>query len=262
MTIKKSFIFVILLSSLVFPLLSSAQSQLDRRTEDGVSIPFVDMTVRSPEGSQETAFSLQILLLLAILTISPSILILCTGFIRIAIVLDFIKRALALQQVPPNQVLMGIALFLTAFVMWPTLSEIYEEGFKPFEEGIIGVEELYEKAENPLRIFMYKQMAGNHDTIAMFMNMTDLPRPNNLSDVPTYVLVPSFVLNELSIAFKIGILIYLPFIVIDLVVSSVLMSMGMIMLPPVMISMPFKLALFILVDGWSLITQQLMISFS
>ncbi len=258
MNIKK-FVFLLLVFSL--PLAGFSQSALDRRGGGALSIPFVDVDVRSADGNQETAFSLKILLLLALLTISPSIIILTTSFLRIAIVFDFIKRALALQQVPPSQVLMGIALFLTLFIMWPTLSSIYENGFKPFEEGKISQEAFFDEAEGPLRIFMYKQMAGKYDTIALFMDMRGLARPRNLADVPTYVLVPAFILNELTVAFKIGVLIYLPFVVIDLVVASILMSMGMIMLPPVMISMPFKLALFVLVDGWSLLTQQLVLSF-
>jgi len=207
------------------------------------------------------AFSLQLLLLLTVLSLAPSIFIIMTSFLRISIVLDFIKRALSLQQVPPNQVLMGIALFMTLFVMWPTFEDMYNTSFKPLSEGTIGVEEAYREAERPMRLFMYNQMRTKPDNIRLFMSMRGLPKPETLADVPTYVLIPSFILNELTVAFKIGILLYIPFIVIDMVVASALMSMGMIMLPPVMISMPFKLILFILVDGWGLMTQQLMKSF-
>ncbi|MDR2028316.1 MAG: flagellar type III secretion system pore protein FliP [Treponema sp.] len=224
-------------------------------------IPFIDLTIRNPESGQEVAFSLQLLLLVTILSLAPSILILMTSFLRISIVLDFIKRALSLQQVPPNQVLMGISLFLTLFIMWPTFQTVYENSFRPLAEGNLPVEESYREAEGPLRIFMYNQMRGKPDNIRLFMAMRGLDRPNTLADVPTYVLIPAFILNELTVAFKIGILLYIPFIVIDMVVASALMSMGMIMLPPVMISMPFKLILFILVDGWGLLTDQLVRSF-
>ena len=224
-------------------------------------IPFIDLTIRNPESGREVAFSLQLLLLITVLSLAPSIIILTTSFLRISIVLDFIKRALSLQQVPPNQVLLGISLFLTIFIMWPTFEGIYNNSFRPLGEGAISVEEAYREAEAPLRLFMYRQMQGSPDNIRLFMAMRGLDRPNTLADVPTYVLIPAFILNELTVAFKIGILLFIPFIVIDMVVASALMSMGMIMLPPVMISMPFKLILFILVDGWGLLTDQIVRSF-
>jgi flagellar biosynthetic protein FliP len=230
-------------------------------TPQSSGVPFIDLNIRNPVSGQEVAFSLQLLLFLTVLSLAPSIFILMTSFLRIAIVLDFVKRALSLQQVPPNQVLMGISLFLTIFVMWPTFQTVYEKSFRPLAEGTISVEQAYREAEAPLRLFMYNQMRGNPDNIRLFMTMRGLNRPETLADVPTYVLIPSFILSELTIAFKIGILLFIPFIVIDMVVASALMSMGMIMLPPVMISMPFKLILFILVDGWGLLTNQLVRSF-
>ncbi|WP_156810066.1 flagellar type III secretion system pore protein FliP [Spirochaeta africana] len=242
-------------------MLQSADAQEAVPGFESLEIPFVDISVRSPESGEETAFGLQILMLLTVLSLAPSIIILTTSFLRIAIVLDFIKRAMSLQQVPPNQVLMGIALFLTIFIMWPTLTQIYDDAFVPLRDGEIGIEQAYENFESPMRLFMYRQMAGNPDNIRLFMSMSGLPRPNNLSEVPTHVLIPAFILNELTIAFKIGILLFIPFIIIDMVVSSSLMSMGMIMLPPIMISLPFKLILFVLVDGWTLITQQVVASF-
>lgn len=224
-------------------------------------VPFVNVSVRNPTTGKEVAFSLQILLLLTVLSLAPSLLILMTSFLRISIVLDFVKRALSLQSSPPNQVVLGISLFLTIFIMWPTFDEMYTKSFKPLSDGTIGVEQAYREAEKPLRIFMYTQMRNHPENIRLFMSMRGLPKPNTLADVPTYVLIPAFILNELTVAFKIGILLFIPFIVIDMVVASALMSMGMIMLPPVMISMPFKLILFVLVDGWSLLTQQLVRSF-
>ncbi len=231
-------------------------------TDQGINIPFIDITVQEPQNNQEVALSLQILLLLTVITLSPSIIILMTSFLRIAIVLDFIRRALSLQQVPPNQVMMGVALFLTLFIMWPTIDNVYQEAFQPFAEGEIGIEEMYDEAISPMRIFMYRQMDDNHEMIQLFMRMRGLPKPANFSEVPTYVLIPAYVLHELTVAFKIGILLFIPFIVIDMVVASTLMSMGMIMLPPIMISLPFKIILFVLVDGWGLITQQLIQSFN
>jgi flagellar biosynthetic protein FliP len=224
-------------------------------------IPFIDLSIRNPQSGQEVAFSLQLLLLLTVLSLAPSFIILMTSFLRVSIVLDFIKRALSLQQVPPNQVILGISLFLTILIMWSTFSDIYTNSIQPLASGNLSVENAYREAETPLREFMYKQMRSRPENIRLFMAMRGLDRPNSLIDVPTYVLIPAFILNELTVAFKIGILLFIPFIVIDFVVASALMSMGMIMLPPVMISMPFKLILFILVDGWGLLTDQLVRSF-
>jgi flagellar biosynthetic protein FliP len=229
--------------------------------EDALRIPFVDLQIREPETNSEVALSLQLLLLLAVLSLAPSLIIILTSFLRIAIVFDFVKRSLSLQQVPPAQVLMGIALFLTVFIMWPTLTQIYDNAFAPFAAGDIGVEEAYHQFEAPMRIFMYRQMQGNPDYIRLFMRIGGMEAPATFADVPTFALIPAFILHELTVAFKIGILLFIPFIIIDMVVASTLMSMGMIMLPPIMISLPFKLILFVLVDGWSLITQQLVASF-
>jgi flagellar biosynthetic protein FliP len=227
----------------------------------GLPFPFVDLNVREAQGNKEVVLSVQMLILLTVLALAPSILILMTCFLRISIVFDFVKRALSLQNAPPNQVLMGLALFLTLFIMWPTLNQIYTESLQPFGEGKIGLQEMYTGAEKPLRLFMYKQIGNDAENIRLFMSMQKLPKPRTLADVPTWVLIPAFVLHEMTVAFKIGILLFIPFIIIDMVVASTLMSMGMIMLPPVMISMPFKLILFVLVDGWGLLTMQLVRSF-
>ena len=256
---------------ILLPISANAQQQFPDRAVQGTTnliappgppaIPFIDLTIRNPQGGQEVAFSLQLLLLLTVLSLAPSIIILMTSFLRVSIVLDFIKRALSLQQVPPNQVILGISLFLTVLIMWPTFSAIYTNSVQPLSAGTLSVENAYREAEAPLRVFMYRQMSSRPENIRLFMAMRGLDRPNTLADVPTYVLIPAFILNELTVAFKIGILLFIPFIVIDFVVASALMSMGMIMLPPVMISMPFKLVLFILVDGWGLLTDQLVRSF-
>lgn len=252
---KKKLLILFILFSLAAGMVYSQQAPT------GDTIPFIDLMIRQPDSNGEVALSIQLLLLLTIIGLAPTILVLMTSFLRISIVLDFVKRALALQQVPPNSVLMGIALFLTLFIMWPTFNTVYETAFKPFQEEEISVEELYDKSIKPIRAFMYRQMADKPENIKLFMEMSGLDRPETLEDVPTYVLIPAFVLNELTVAFKIGILIYIPFIIIDMVVASILMSMGMIMLPPAMISMPFKLILFVLVDGWTLLTVQLIQGF-
>ena len=224
-------------------------------------VPFIDLSIKEPSTNQDVAFSVQLLLLLTLLAIAPSILLLMTSFLRLSIVLDFVKRSLSLQQVPPTQVLNGIALFLTIFIMKPVLTDVYNNAFKPMYDGNINFETAYKEAEKPLRIFMYKQMAHDPSSVRMCMSIARLEKPKTLSDIPTYVLIPAFILHELTIAFQIGIFLYLPFIIIDMIVASILMSMGMIMLPPIQISMPFKLILFVMVDGWGLLFGKLFESF-
>lgn len=238
---------------------SSGTTEMSRRIT-GLDFPNLSFSATAPRSGNEVAFSVQLLLLLTLLTLAPSIFILMTCFLRFSIVLDFIKRALSLQQVPPTAVLNGIAIFMTLFCMWPTFRQIYTDSFQPLSNNEITLTEAIEKAESPIRIFMFRQMGNDKNNIRTFMTMAGLGRPTNASDVPTYVLIPAYILHELTVAFKIGILLYIPFIVIDMVVASILMSMGMMMLPPVQISMPFKLMLFVLVDGWHLLTQQLFVS--
>ncbi len=227
-----------------------------------LALPYLGLSVRPAQNNQEVVLSVQILLLLTVLSIAPSILILTTCFLRIAIVFDFIRRALSLQTSPPNQVLMGLALFLTLFIMWPTFTTIYESSLKPFGDGKIGIQEMYTNAEKPLRAFMFRQIGTDTEPIRVLMSMRNAQaKPATWADVPTEVLIPAFVIHEMTQAFKIGILLFIPFIIIDMVVASTLMSMGMIMLPPVMISTPFKIIVFVLVNGWGLLTEQLIRSF-
>ncbi len=271
-TVKKTFavifFFLICLSGL------SAQSSQNQNFPAGsaqgttemnenirpVQIPNVAIQITEPQSGREVAFSVRLLLILTILTIAPSILLLVTCFLRFSIVLDFIKRALSLQQVPPTSILQGIAAFMTLFIMWPTFTTMYEKAYKPLSNGEIGIEQAYKEAEAPLREFMFSQMSDDTTYIKLFMNMSKLDKPQTPADVPTYILIPSYILHELTVAFKIGVLLYIPFIIIDMVVASILMAMGMMMLPPVQISMPFKLILFVLIDGWGLLTNQLFIS--
>ena len=204
--------------------------------------------------------AVQILILLAGVTLVPALLFTVTGFTRILIVLGFIRSGLGTPAAPPNQVLVGIALFLTIFVMAPTFTQIKDDAFEPLQEGKISQTQAIKRAEAPLRTFMFKQTRTKD--LALFAKLGKLESPKTRADVPTYVLIPAFIISELKTAFQIGFMIFLPFLIIDLVVSSVLMSMGMMMLPPIFISLPFKILLFVLVDGWSLVTQSLVQSFS
>lgn len=225
-----------------------------------LEIPNVSLSITQPQTGSQVAFSVQLLLSLTLLTLAPSILILMTCFLRFTIVLDFIKKALSLQQVPPTAVMNGIALFMTLFCMWPTFNKIYKESFQPLQKNEINLEQAIDNAQGPIRYFMFSQMEDDTTYIVTFMNMAHLEKAETLADIPTYVLIPAYILHELTVAFKIGVLLYIPFIIIDMVVASILMSMGMMMLPPVQISTPFKIMLFVLVDGWGLLTQQLFLS--
>ena len=207
----------------------------------------------------ESSNALQILLLIGGLSVVPAILFTVTGFTRILIVLGFIRNALGTQNMPPNQVLVGIALFLTLFVMAPTINAIKKDAYEPLAHHQIKTSQALERAQEPLREFMFKQ-TRNQD-LSLFVSLAKIKTPKTRAQVPTYVLIPAFILSELKTAFQIGFLVFLPFLIIDLIVSSALMSMGMVMLPPTFISLPFKILLFVLVDGWDLITHSLVASF-
>lgn len=224
-----------------------------------VPIPSINIGVEAAANPKDVALSLQILFTLTVLTLAPSILIMMTSFTRIIVVLSFLRSALATQQMPPNQVLIGLALFITFFTMSPYFEEVNKQGLQPYLAGTIDQETAMTEALKPMRTFMFKQTREND--LALFVNLSEAPRPNSQDDVPTMTLIPSFIISELKTAFQIGFLIYIPFIVIDMVVASTLMSMGMMMVPPAMISLPFKLLLFILVDGWHLIISSLIASF-
>lgn len=210
-------------------------------------------------GTGELNGTLRILILLTLIALAPTLLLMMTAFTRIIIVLHFTRAALNTQTSPPNQVLIGIALFLTLFIMQPTLTQVYENAIVPFDAGEISQEEFMETALDPIREFMYAQTLTKD--AKMFMEIGGYEWTGELSDIPTIVLVPSFMVSELRTAFIIGFYIYIPFIVIDMVVASVLMSMGMMMLPPTTISMPFKILLFVLADGWSLVIVNLVQTF-
>ncbi|MCL1834214.1 MAG: flagellar type III secretion system pore protein FliP [Leptospirales bacterium] len=222
-------------------------------------IPKIAFDITPATGAKDVALSLQILFLLSILTLAPSIILMTTAFTRVVIVLDFVKRALSLQQMPPNQVIVGLSLFLTFFIMAPTLTEMNDKALQPYIRGQISNQQFYDRGIAPLREFMFKQT--REKDIALFVKLSKIEQPKNRGDIPTYCLIPAFMTSELKIAFEIGVFLFLPFIVIDMIIASVLMAMGMIMLPPIMISLPFKLILFILVDGWNLLIYELIRSF-
>ena len=203
--------------------------------------------------------AVQILLLVGGISLLPAILFTVTGFTRILIVLGFIRSAIGTATTPPNQVLVGIALFLTLFVMQPTISAIKKDAWDPLVAHQISTTTALKRGEEPLREFMFKQTRAQD--ISLFVSLAHVKVPKTRADVPTYVLIPAFIMSELKTAFEIGFLIFLPFLIIDLIVSSTLMSMGMVMLPPTFISLPFKILLFVLVDGWDLVTHSLVASF-
>jgi flagellar biosynthetic protein FliP len=224
----------------------------------GQQVPDINITLG--EGTQATDISLpmQILLLMTVLSLAPSIMVMLTSFTRIVIVFHFLRTALGTQSMPPNQILIGMALFLTLMIMWPVGQQIYDEAIAPYNAGELDAFSAFQKAEQPIRGFM-KNFIREKD-LALFLEINNLTAAN-YDEVPTYIVIPAFMLSEVKTAFEIGFLLFLPFLVIDMVVASVLLSMGMIMLPPILISMPFKLLIFILVDGWYLVIGSLVKSF-
>jgi len=224
-----------------------------------VAIPTLQIGVGATNEPGQVSIAIQVLLLLTVLALAPSILILMTSFTRLVIVFHFLRQAVGTQTMPPNQVLVGLSLFLTFFIMYPVFDRINKDAFQPYVAQTIGQEEAFNLALEPLREFMFKQT--HEDDLAMFISMAKVERPRTVADIPTHVLIPSFIISELKTAFQIGFLIYIPFLMLDMVVASVLLSMGMMMLPPVMISLPFKLILFVMADGWRLMVGSLMQSF-
>lgn len=225
-----------------------------------LSMPNITFGMKTMNTPQEFSQGIQILIMITILTLAPSIIIMTTAFIRIVIVLSLTRQAVGTASLPPNQVIVGLALILTFFVMSPTLSKINETAYQPYMNNIITQQQALDNSLIPIRDFMFKQT--HESELALFVRLSKIEKPKTKNDVPTYVLIPSFVLSELKTAFKIGFVIFLPFLVIDLVVASILVSMGMMFLPPTTIAMPFKLIMFVMVDGWFLITKSLVEGFA
>ncbi len=225
-----------------------------------IPIPDINLQVGAAEEPQQLVGILQLLILLAVLSIAPAFIVLMTSFTRIVIVLGFVRNAMATQQIPPNQIIIGLALFLTFFVMSPTFSQIHEVALTPYLEEEISFEEAVEMAAFPLREFMLNNT--REKDLALFGEIANLGTFEGRDDVPFRALVHAFVLSELKTAFQMGFLLFIPFLIIDMVVASALMSMGMFMLPPVIVSLPFKILLFLLVDGWHLVVRSLIESYS
>lgn len=225
-----------------------------------LQIPGIRVGVDPAAGPREVAGTLQIMALLTILSLAPAILLMMTSFTRIVIVLSFVRSAMGTQQVPPNQIIIGLALFITLFVMMPVFGQINETAWQPYMSGRISQQVALELGAKPIRDFMLKQT--REQDLSLFVDLSGMPRPVGPDDVPTYVIIPAFMISELKSAFQMGFVIYIPFLVIDMLVASVLMSMGMMMLPPVLISLPFKVLLFVLVDGWGLVVKSLVQSFA
>lgn len=216
-----------------------------------IPFPKIGINVGQAQSGEDVSTTLQILLLLTVLSLAPSLLIMTTSYLRIIIVFHFLKNALGTQQMPPSQLLAGIALFITFFVMAPTWSRVNDLALKPLMDGEMTVEEAYDKGIEPIREFMFTQV--RNEDLALFVDMSGIEQPQDRNDLPTYILVPAYALSELRAGFIIGFFLFIPFVMIDLIIGSILLSMGMMMIPPMMISLPFKILLFILVDGWNLI---------
>ncbi|UNK16697.1 flagellar type III secretion system pore protein FliP [Paenibacillus sp. N3/727] len=222
-------------------------------------IPNIDIQIGG-NGDKPGTSALSLILLITILSLAPAILVLMTSFTRIIIVLGFVRTSLGTQQTPPNQVLIGLSLFLTLFVMAPTFSTMNDVALQPYLKGELTQTEALDKAQEPMKEFMFSHT--REKDLLLFMKYTGAEKPDNYQDIPLTVLVPSFAISELKTGFQMGFMIFIPFLVIDIVVASVLMAMGMMMLPPVMISLPFKILLFVLVDGWYLVVKSMLMSFN
>ncbi len=244
---------LLLLSSVALLLL------LTSNAEAAPLIPNINIDVGTSENPQDVSATLQIMAVLTLASLAPGILIMTTSFIRIIVVIGFLRNALATQNVPPNQVMISLALFLTFYLMAPYWSQANDNGLQPYLAGQISQEEAIDNVVAPMREFMFKQT--RESDLALFVNLSEAERPATQDDVSTFTLIPAFVISELKTGFQLGFMIYVPFIVIDMIVASTLMSMGMMMLPPVMISMPFKILLFVMVDGWHLLIHSLILSF-
>ena len=227
---------------------------------EAIPLPNITLGMEDADNPEKVSSALQILVLLTVLTLAPAILIMTTSFARIIIVLSFLRQAMGTQQTPPTQILIGLALFLTMFVMGPVWSQINEYALKPYMEEELGQFEALKLAEIPIKRFMLNHT--REKDLSLFVNLSDDKKPESEEDISIQTVVPAFIISELKTAFQIGFLIYIPFLILDMVVASILLSMGMMMLPPVLISLPFKLMLFVMVDGWYLTVGSLMKSFS
>lgn len=225
-----------------------------------IPIPSLQLGLAPADTPQDVALSLQIIALMTVLSLAPAILLMMTSFTRIIVVLGFVQRAVGLQQTPPQQAVVGLALFLTLFTMYPTWNQVYERGLAPYLAGTANSTQAWQETITPVREFMLRYT--RQEELSLMVSMAKLERPDVKEEIPTRVLIPAFMLSELKTAFQMGVVIYIPFIVVDMVVSSILLAMGMMMLPPMMISLPFKILLFVMADGWNLVIVSILKSFT
>jgi flagellar biosynthetic protein FliP len=247
-----------LIALLLWPLAASAAGGLQLRVQS-TPAGAVQISLQGPQEPRELSSVLQMLIALTVLSLAPALLVMCTSFTRILVVLSFLRQALGTHNLPPNQIMIAIALFLTAFSMLPVWQQINANALQPYQQGRLNWQQASSLTAEPVREFMLKQTRPRD--LALFVKLSRQERPKSPREVPLLTLIPAFMMSELRIAFQIGFLLYLPFLVVDMVVASILLSMGMMMLPPVMISLPFKILLFVLVDGWNLLTVSLLRSF-
>lgn len=251
----------LLLAALAWGALAGTAHGQEATPDNTIGIgTFVD-DIEGAVSPQRLSTTMTLFILLTVLSLAPAILVMTTSFTRIIVVLGFLRQAMATQQSPPNQVLISLALLLTFFIMAPTYQRVYNEAIQPYVNEEIGPQEALDLGMEPVREFMFRQVLRHPKDLALFMEIAELGRPESPDDVPTHVLVCAFILNEMRIAFTIGFVIYIPFLIIDMVVASTLMAMGMMMLPPVFVSLPFKIIMFVLADGWYLIISELVQSF-
>ena len=249
---RKAHVIILTLSTLLLALTISHSSI-------AATIPSLNLGVENTDDPAKVATVLQVLLILTVISIAPAILLMTTSFTRLIVVFGFLRQALGTQQMPPNQVLIGLALFLTFFIMYPVWNRANRDAIQPYMNDEISFRTAVDKVQTPLRNFMFKQTRKSD--ISLFARMSGIKDPEGKDDIPTLVLVPAYMISELKTAFEIGFVLYIPFLIIDMVVASVLLSMGMMMLPPILISLPFKLLLFVLVDGWHLVVGSMVRSF-
>lgn len=247
---RLKYILLVIALFLILPETAHAQTPL----------PKITLGIDQAGTPGDVAVTIQILILLTILTLAPSILIMMTSFTRLIVVLHFVRQAMSTQQMPPNQLLIGLALFLTFFIMQEPVKEIYNRAWVPYQKQEITIQDAFSMSAEPLKEFMLKH--AREKDLALFVRLANISQPATPKELPLTIVVPGFIISELRIAFQIGFLIYMPFLIIDMVVASVLMSMGMLMLPPIMISLPFKILMFVLVDGWYLIIESVVKGYS
>ena len=252
---KKAFLLILFLFVVFNPVLLHAQ-----QAPSSLGLPHIGINVGTSSKPGDVSVTLQLLLLLTVLSLAPSLMIMTTSYLRIIIVFHFLKTALGTPQMPPSQLIAGISLFITFFIMAPTWSKVNDTALKPLMNGKITAEQAYDKGIEPVRQFMFRNVRD--EDLELFIGLANLKRPNDRKDLPTYIVIPAFVLSELRAGFIIGFFLFIPFVMIDMIIASILMSMGMMMLPPTLISLPFKILLFILVDGWHLIIGSVVRSFS